>query len=150
MVCQAYGADFFQALMMAIQGEGLILNMKDLVGLMNLFVQLTPSGVWASHFHSSGLFAWILDKLVENEVCHPNARGALASLTKCSPVKHHDDDGIHIPFLSDRHGRSTGLPPADLGCGCPAQSEGKLLDGRSSGSVVGQGKRILVDLLSSH
>lgn len=42
--------------------------MKDLVGLMNLFVQLTPSSAWASHFHSSGLFAWMLNKIVENEV----------------------------------------------------------------------------------
>jgi hypothetical protein len=48
--------------------DGLLLNMKDLVGLMNFFVQLTPSSAWASHFHTSGLFAWMLNKVVENEV----------------------------------------------------------------------------------
>lgn len=48
--------------------DGLLLNMKDLVGLMSFFVQLTPSSAWASHFHASGLFAWMLNKVVENEV----------------------------------------------------------------------------------
>ncbi|KAF9451646.1 ARM repeat-containing protein [Macrolepiota fuliginosa MF-IS2] len=67
VLVEAYGVNFFQAFTAAIQTEGLILNMKDLLVLMNLFVQLTPSGTWATLFHSSGLFAWILNKLVENE-----------------------------------------------------------------------------------
>lgn len=56
--------------MMAIKEEGLVLNMKDMVGLTNLVVQLTPASTWASHFHSSGLFAWVLNKVVENEVSY--------------------------------------------------------------------------------
>ncbi|EKM80164.1 hypothetical protein AGABI1DRAFT_120195 [Agaricus bisporus var. burnettii JB137-S8] len=64
---QAYGEQFFHAFTAAIRMDGLLLNMKDLVGLMSFFVQLTPSSAWASHFHASGLFAWMLNKVVENE-----------------------------------------------------------------------------------
>jgi hypothetical protein len=54
--------------MRAMQSDGLVLNMKDLVGLINIYFQVTPSAAWTSLLHSSGLFAWILNKVVENEV----------------------------------------------------------------------------------
>jgi hypothetical protein len=65
---QAYGIPLFEAITAALQSDGLTMNMKDLVVLLNFYVQLAPCTAWTSHMNSSGLFAWILDKVVENEV----------------------------------------------------------------------------------
>ncbi|KXN86407.1 Importin-11 [Leucoagaricus sp. SymC.cos] len=64
---QAYGGPFFEAYGCAIKSDGMLLNMKDLVGLMQLYVQLAPPSSWAPLLHSSELFAWLLDKTADDE-----------------------------------------------------------------------------------
>jgi len=64
-----YGAFLFEALTQALKSHALPTNLKSLTGLTCICIQLTPPAAWAPLLHSSGLFAWLLDKVVENEVC---------------------------------------------------------------------------------
>ncbi|KAJ3573347.1 hypothetical protein NP233_g2485 [Leucocoprinus birnbaumii] len=64
---QAYGGPFFEATTRAIQSDALIMNLKDLAGMISIYIQITPSATWAPLIHSSGLFAWLLNKIVDNE-----------------------------------------------------------------------------------
>ena len=53
--------------------------------------------------------------------------------------KHSDNDRIYLYLCSDRSSRSSSLLTADISCSWSTESEGKLSDGGSPGSVVGQG-----------
>lgn len=64
---QVYGTLFFEAFTRAIQSDALIMNLKDLASLMSIYIQITPSTTWVPLLHSSGLFAWLLNKVAENE-----------------------------------------------------------------------------------
>jgi len=44
-------------------------NSKDLIISLNLLFQLAPASLWGEALHISGLFATILDNLLNDEVC---------------------------------------------------------------------------------
>ena len=44
------------------------INVKDMAIIINMAVQLTPSGLWGSALHESGLFAFLVNSLQEEKV----------------------------------------------------------------------------------
>lgn len=61
--------DLFRAFHTALKSGAVILNMKDMVIALNLLVQIAPAALWGEAMHISGLFAYLLNALIEGEVC---------------------------------------------------------------------------------
>lgn len=60
--------DIFRAFLAALRSDAVTLNLKDMVVALNLVVQITPSSLWGEAMHMSGLFAYLLKTLIDNEV----------------------------------------------------------------------------------
>lgn len=64
---QGFSADIFRAFSEGLKSQAAIVNMKDMVINLQFMVQLAPSSLWGEPMHASGLFAHLLNTLVDGE-----------------------------------------------------------------------------------
>ena len=60
--------DVFCAFLAALNSGAVTTNMKDMIIAINLLLQLTPPVLWGGPLHISGLFAHLLNTLIEDRV----------------------------------------------------------------------------------
>ncbi|EIN10324.1 ARM repeat-containing protein [Punctularia strigosozonata HHB-11173 SS5] len=66
-ILQGYGTELFQAFREGLAGHATTLNKRDMVAALALLTQFSQSAQWGPPMHASGLFAYILEQLVDEE-----------------------------------------------------------------------------------
>lgn len=64
---QQFSADILQAFTLALKNAAVLINLKDMIIALEYLVQLAPPSLWGEPMHSSGLFAHLINTLVEGE-----------------------------------------------------------------------------------
>jgi importin-11 len=64
---QAQGLELFNALGHCMQ-QAVSTNVKDVLIVLNLVIQMAPSNMWADAMHHTGLFKWLLNFVVADKV----------------------------------------------------------------------------------
>lgn len=66
---QDHALDFFRALLTALKNELVVsINITDMIIALGLAMQLAPSSQWGEAMHISGLFPYVIEFVLDNEV----------------------------------------------------------------------------------
>ncbi|KAF9008940.1 armadillo-type protein [Cyathus striatus] len=66
-ILQMFSSQLFTAFLGALKSKAVIANLKDILDVLCLLIQISPSSLWGEALHTSGLFAHILTNLIDAE-----------------------------------------------------------------------------------
>lgn len=115
------------------------MNVKDMAISINMLVQLAPSSLWGEALHSSGLFAYLVKSLQEEQV-RPTTNVETGSRSCVCTDSCRDLDRVHLRHGPHSPHGQTNVPPTRVRLGRAAAAQRDAGVGPHPGPVVAPGR----------